>query len=458
MRRILLAWIAAWVVGCGARSDIFDGFVSGPLAPREDASAGDGGRDASLADATWTDARDAEKDVASLDARGDVARGDAGRDAPPRDGSYDAPRDAGVDSCDRTGGARGTVDTIASLGDGGIVDFDVDCSGIVLATSEGAIVHCPVLGCTTAPATVAKAGTYALGGVQVRIASVGLYVTSGGIAPPLDGGLPSGIASDTVYLQPLDGGSATAVAALPTVIGGLASACFATQLGASGATAYFSDYCSNPAEVGQDMAIQGAFEAVTPTTVRTFSGASGVGWWGVGAPVSGNAYYTLLRDRTADTNALSRFALNGSGDAGIILSQAGDAGSSWDQTEDVWWDVVATDEFVSWFVEGLLYACAPGSPCPISVNIVEAAAYYSVAGRHDTLFLSNGTGPPTWEPTGPVFWLGTGPLVTCSVADLAAGSCTPDVLAPSLPPFRRVVATDANVYVLTAGGVLRIAR
>ena len=457
------------VMACGARSSLLDE-IPGAAPPPVHVDAATPIPDAHVRDVTVHDAR---VDGRTVDAMRDSAqRKDAedAHDAAPDaiDARPDASDAGHPDACDYTGKPRGTMDTLAFDGDGGVVDFDLDCDGVVFTTEQGAVLSCPIGGCIETPTVVASQGAFDPRNFQVRIASTSLYVTSATVPPPdagryvrvdggpryvlTDGGRPLVGPSSALFTLPRDGGASSLALMLDTSFdfdgfSPTPASCEAVTFGTTGEMAYFGQQCQGPIACAPGGGcgfprFWGPFRVVRAGSEGAVASTSFPEWSPTGRepqeglpaqPVSGVTYCT-----SDDAGDLECFDLNGSPDSGVASGQPG------------FMDVL-TDTFVLWHDSPTIYfACAGGPTCAAPTSVHIAGSYEPIGGLHDTLFLLG-------EMNGGLT------LATCDSAALLAGSCTPAVFATGITGLllagpTRLVATETNVYVLSAGRVLRIAR
>jgi len=437
-RSAALFTLLALLPGCGARSSLLGESSPEVISTQSPVDAAPPNHDGT---ATTADAghRDATADARVIV---DSARRDATRDAGPTDAHRDASDAASdADACDYSGEPAGTVETLVAAPDGGIVDFDLDCQGVVYATHGGAILSCPVGGCATTPTVIAPAGTYVPSpplyqypSIQLRIAATGLVVVGQG-ATPVDGGSPPVL----LFTQSRNGGPPTVLTTIGPVTyhGGLYQP-WVEQLGVTtGSLVNYQSWIVVPSGLGP-VAVQQAFDVFNLSVpdggvvLRSypFDSLNRVA-------IVGSAYYVGGGGSISGPNTVSLFDLNGpSSNPTTVYSGSALGGMK---------GLLASDAFVVMKSGGPpWYSCVTGSPCtePTLVTAIGTGEYEPFAAFHDVLFLAGGDDG----------------LATCDSATVLDGTCIPSEFVSGLPGFTRFVATDDNVYVLTRGAILRVAR
>jgi len=385
---------------------------------RNDAARADASKDSGRADAGASDARAHPVTDATSDARGTDA----------------AAKDGATPVCDHTGAATGTVVSVITGSAGTLVDFDVDCAGVVYVESSGAVLSCPVTGCVGGPVVIAPAGTAAL---AARIAPSGLFIFAdplpdGGGRPPFDifgsGRTPS------ASLTPV---SSVDLVGSESISGD----------GVAGAQPFYFVHSSGGGGSGTTLTVVSPGTGGSAATLSTYGagGAGGSGATTCATAIDGAVYFAacLTQTSTTQSSRITRTNLVGASD-GETDYFSPTAPVAFNQ-------IAASDLFAVWNVSpdgdggaSGNYACAAGASCAGPVRVTGIDGWTFAGTRHDTLFLVDTARD----------------LATCTVSELLAGACTPTPLATGLAKWSRFLADDDNVYLLLADGtaVLRVAR
>jgi hypothetical protein len=359
--------------------------------------------------------------------------------------------DAG-DECNDTGKPTGTRTTLLTLSDAGsesLADFDVDCSGIVAATTDGRILTCPPAGCTEAALTIsgsipplpASGSTYYPNAYLVRIGLRGIVFAESND----NGNSESDVytihrdGSGLALLHQLDGtgyGNDTGGCQSTIVVGDINVAnggVFSLQSCFVGAGWTFltaiiprGGTCAPATNVATLYALPG--DAFPPYPIA--GALVGADYYGVSADLGGGRFWVLYGN--AFTQGESAWASDPAfvGFQGIAASTTlvavssrppGDGGAD----------------------KGAVAVCAAGAKCaqPVWVSGIPSVATKLYADA-TTLYFTDANND----------------LYACDAAMALQGSCAPKALASPAPTFT-VVRSDAdNVYLLTGNSVLRIAK
>jgi hypothetical protein len=403
---------------------------------------GDAGADAlPLLDASAT-GLDAGMDCGELE--------DAGGEAAATDATAG---DAAGAECNDTGEPTGTRTTLLTLSDAGsesLADFDVDCSGLVAATTDGRILTCPPAGCTGAPVTIsgsipplpASSSNYYSNAYRVRIGLRGIVFAESNVngnsesdvytlhrdgsgvvlLHQLEGtGNPTGLfnsgCQSTIVLGDLSVANGDVFSAQTCYIG--AGWTFLTAVIPRGGTCVpATNVVTLFMEAGDSIPPYPVAGALVGADYYGVTGGYGEPFWVVYA----NAFTQGVSPWASEPAFVGFKAIAASTTLVAVSSlPLGDGGAD----------------------KGAVAVCAPGPKCaqPVWVSGIPSVATRLYADA-TTLYLTDASND----------------LYACDAALALAGSCVPKTLASPAPGFNEFRSDADNVYLLTNNSVVRIAK